>query len=108
MPCAPAPAISPTDSRTRPTTSSTTAAVPPPLRTATMMQATPTRVASHPTTNRPGAERPSMVKMEAPGRDVDGGAVADPAASGALTGGAGGTRTGAGFGRASGSDGEAP
>ena len=36
------------------------------------MQASPIRVASHPTTNRPGADRPSMVKIEAPGREVPG------------------------------------
>src|SRR6476661_6901037 len=106
MPCEPAPAIRPTDTRIRPTTSSTIDGMLPPLSTATKMQARPIRVASQPTTNSPGADLPSMVKMDAPGREAGAGETgAASEASGAI-----GVRTGAPPSGASdsGSSGESP
>jgi hypothetical protein len=38
----------------------------------TMMSDSPRIDASQPTTNRPGAARPSIVKIDAPGRDTAG------------------------------------
>ena len=68
MPCAPAPATSPIDSKARPAASRIAAPVDPPASSATTMAPKPMSVASQPTTNRAGAARPSMVKVPAPGR----------------------------------------
>jgi hypothetical protein len=68
MPCEPAAEMRPTASRTNPMTRSTLEASPPPLMTATKMKPRPNSVASQPTTKSAGAERPSIVKVEAPGR----------------------------------------
>lgn len=46
----------------------------------------PAMLASQPTTKRPGAARPSMVKIEAPGRGGAGGGAAEGAAEGAADG----------------------
>src|SRR5688572_17361851 len=97
MPCDPAPAMSPTDRTTSPTMSTIRLAVVPPAKTATTIDPRPTSVASQPTTNRPGALRPSMVKVPLPGGPEGGsptpGGVAG--AGGADDPGSGGTSTGA-------------
>src|SRR5688572_26643674 len=79
MPCDPAPAMS------------------PPARTATTIDPRPTSVASQPTTNRPGALRPSMVKVPLPGGPEGGSPTLGGVAggSGADDPRSGGTSTGA-------------
>jgi hypothetical protein len=54
--------------------------MPPPDMTATTIAPKPASVASQPRTKRPGAARPSIVKVDVPGRD--GGAGAETSAAG--------------------------
>src|SRR4051794_41921884 len=88
MPCDPAPAISPIARGTSPTTRRIREAVVPPDRMAMVTIAIPASVAIHPTTNSPGADRPSIVNVELPARA---GADGVPTSSGrGPAGGAGG------------------
>src|SRR4029079_7367437 len=89
MPCDPAPAIRPTASGINPTTRRIRDVVVPPDRSAMLTMARPASVAIQPTTNSPGADRPSMVKVELPGRAGSGGgtpASSDPGSGGGSDG----------------------
>jgi hypothetical protein len=83
MPCEPAAAISPIESTTIATISSSVAVRPPPDRIAITTMPSPRMLPSQPTTNSPGAARPSIVNVPVPGRPgTPGGAPGPSAVSG--------------------------
>src|SRR5207342_3622411 len=86
IPCDPAPAISPMASGTRPPINRMRAAALPPDRIPIDTQPRPRRVASQPTTNRAGADRPSMVNVELPRRVGGSPASSGPGAAGGSDG----------------------
>ena len=97
MPCEPAAQISPIARRARPAMSIAIVAAPPPDRAPMTTSASPEIVPSHPTTKSAGAARPSMVKVEAPGRVGPGVPVgsAGETGSGTWAGTSGAARSGA-------------